>query len=123
MREGIAPFLDDLEKIIAFTNKKWKPPRGRPLSLFHLNADTVISELDAIYKAARGKPGGAGRRHDHYARSTRHGRPDGPFFRLVRATFELIGVTPGDEAILKAIKWWVKERNVIEEFRVAHRAN
>jgi hypothetical protein len=59
-----------------------------------------------MYVAATGKQGGAGRVHDHYegADATRQGRPDGPFFRLIKAALVLVGDTQSDEAIFEAIQ-------------------
>jgi hypothetical protein len=70
-------------------------------------AKRLINNLDHMYHAETGKiaPERVSRYNDNYGRAPeKHGKPIGPFFRIVRAVFQLLGEQRTDEAIATAIE-------------------
>jgi hypothetical protein len=102
-RDKLAELTSHLRRLEEITKRRLPSRRGPKKTPFGPATRCQVSLLNKMYVAHTGKQGGAGRRRDHHKESEDHGRPSGPFFRFVKATFALVGDLQGDEAIFRAI--------------------
>jgi hypothetical protein len=99
--------LEQLEQLEAVALRmRQEPKAGRPPALKRqARLYLLVDDLGRLYQAATNSRAGAGRRNDHGAiKSKQHGKPDGPFFRIVKAALALANDSTSDEAILDAIQ-------------------
>ena len=69
-----------------------------------LATQRLINSLGYMYTAETGRESGLSRGHQHYDRDPKkHGVPGGPFYRLVAATFALLGEPKTQEQLGNAI--------------------
>lgn len=97
--------IERLHWIELATEERFKGRRGPPIQAgLRLARRSIVMALDELYIGATGKSGGGGKRHDHYEKkSADHGKPSGPFIRLVKATLKLVGDNVGNDTVLSVI--------------------